>query len=221
MARDPASARDALIGILRHAYSGERAAALAYRGHWRSLPDGPDRARIREIEAEEWSHRDSIGGKLAALGARPGAWREVRAAAIGRTLGALCHVAGRFAPMYGAGRLESGNIREYEAAAVLAVEAGRFEWAECFLDMAEVEWEHERYFRSQVTGHPWLRWMSLWPAPAPKWEIRPSFRRRAATPPEDLLPERPKESSRARAAQLREMRAAQLREMRAARDRMR
>jgi len=87
--------------------------------------------------------------------------------------------------------------------------------------MAEVEWEHERYFRSQVTGHPWLRWMSLWHAPAPKWEIRRSFRRCAATPPEDLLPERQKESFPVRAALLREARAAQLREMRAARDRMR
>jgi rubrerythrin len=187
MAPDPASARATLIGILEHAYSGERAAALAYHGHWRSLPDGPDRARIREIEEDEWRHRECIGGMLAALGGRPRVWRELRAAAIGRTLAVLCHVSGRLAPMYGAGRLESVNIREYEAAAVLAVEAGLFEWAESFLEMAEVEWEHERYFRSCVTDHLRATWVTLWPAPAPKWEIRRSFRRLAATPEEPLV----------------------------------
>jgi rubrerythrin len=172
-------AREALIRILRHAYSGERAAALAYREHWRSLPEGPDRRRIHEIEEEEWRHRKCVGGMLDALGARPSAWSEARAAMIGAVLGGLCHVAGRLAPMYGAGRLESVNIREYEAAAVLAVEAGLHEHVESFLEMAEVEWEHERYFRSCVTSHRWAWWIPLWTAPPPKGEIRRSFRLRA------------------------------------------
>ena len=178
--RDPAAAREALITILRHAYSGERAAALAYRGHWRSLPDGPDRRRIREIEEDEWRHRECVGGMLAGLGERPSLWRDARAAIVGSVLGVLCHVAGRLAPMYGAGRLERTNIREYETAALLAVETGRDAWIESFLEMAEVEWEHERYFRSRVGGHPWARWIPVWTAPAPKWEIRRSFRHRAS-----------------------------------------
>src|SRR5262245_41896326 len=176
---DPAAARRALVTILRHAYSGERAAALAYGGHWRSLPQGPDRRRIRTIEDEEWRHRSRVGGMLAALESRPSAWREARAEAIGAVLGVLCHVAGRLAPMYAAGRLESVNIREYETAALLALEAGRHEWVESFLEMAEVEWEHERYFRGRVEDHPWASWIRLWPKAAPKWEIRRSFRRRA------------------------------------------
>jgi rubrerythrin len=173
------SARKKLIDLLQHAYSGEAAAALAYRGHWRSLPDGPDRSRIREIEAEEWRHRKCIEGMLAALGSGPSARREWSAAVVGRALGLLCHVSGRLAPMYGAGRLESTNIEEYERAARLALEAGCREWTQDFLEMAEVEWEHERYFRWCVRRHRWARWIPLWPAPGPKDAIRASFRFRA------------------------------------------
>jgi hypothetical protein len=35
------------------AYSGELAAGLAYRGHWRSVRDAAERERIQTIEAEE------------------------------------------------------------------------------------------------------------------------------------------------------------------------
>src|SRR3982751_6082174 len=106
-----------LVKILRLAYSGELAAAYAYRGHWRSVSDELTRTRIREIENEEWHHRRLVGEMLAQLGRKPGRIREVRAFLIGRTLGALCHVTGWLAPMYGAGKLERRNIKEYETAA--------------------------------------------------------------------------------------------------------
>ena len=83
-----------LAAILRLAYSGELAAALAYRGHWHSLRDSIDRSRIRQIEEEEWRHRDLVGGMLAKIGMDPSPARERRARAIGRTLGLLCHVMG-------------------------------------------------------------------------------------------------------------------------------
>jgi mannosidase alpha-like ER degradation enhancer 2 len=57
--------------------------------------------------------------------------REVRAAIIGRVLGVLCHVTGWVAPMYGAGRLESRNIREYETAARYARDCGRDDLVDC------------------------------------------------------------------------------------------
>jgi len=110
------SAVDDLVAILRLAYSGELAAALAYRGHWKSISDAEDRLRIRQIEEEEWRHRSIVGDMLRDLGESPGRLREVRAWLIGRTLGLLCHVSGWLAPMYGAGRLESRNIREYKTA---------------------------------------------------------------------------------------------------------
>ena len=175
MAEASESAREALIGVLRHAYSGERAAAYAYRGHARSVRDPGERSRIRQIEDEEWRHRELVGGLLRQLGARPSPVAELRAAVIGRTLGALCFVAGWFAPMYGAGRLESGNIVEYEDAARYARDGGRPELADCLLEMAEVEWEHEAYFRSRIEGSRWLRVFPLWPKPSPKEEIRRHF----------------------------------------------
>src|SRR5262245_39798251 len=99
-----ADRRSDLIQILQLAYSGELAAAYAYRGHARSVADPAEQARIRQIEDEEWHHRELVGGLLSSLGAAPDPRRERRASRIGRTLGFLCHVAGWFVPMYGAGR---------------------------------------------------------------------------------------------------------------------
>ena len=170
-----------LAAMLRLAYSGELAAALAYRGHWKSLSDPTDRARIQQIEGEEWHHRELVGGMLDRLGMSPLAARERRAFAVGRTLAILCHVAGWLAPMYGAGKLERRNIEEYETAARLATAAGRPEFVDCLLAMAEVEWEHEQYFRSRVLSHRVGRRLPIWPAPPPRREIRASFERETGT----------------------------------------
>jgi hypothetical protein len=106
-----------LIHILQLAYSGERAAGSAYRGHWRSVADLQERARIQSIEDEEWHHRRLVGKMLEELGSGPDKRREIRACVIGRALQILCHVSGWLLPMYGAGRLERRNIVEYENAA--------------------------------------------------------------------------------------------------------
>jgi len=171
---------EALTAILRLAYSGELAAALAYRGHWQSVRDPEERVRIRQIEHEEWHHRDLVGGMLAGIGMEPSAARERRARAVGRTLGLFCGVGGWLAPMYGAGRLERRNIVEYETAARLAVHAGRPEFADCLLTMSEVEWDHEQYFRSRVLTHRLAPRLPMWPAPPPRSEIRASFAREMA-----------------------------------------
>lgn len=164
-----------LIGILQLAYSGELAAGYAYRGHWHSAGDLATAKRIREIEEEEWHHRRLVGQMLAQVGSGPNRFRELRAFAIGRTLGLLCHVTGRLLPMYGAGKLESRNIREYETAARLAARAGYHEFVGCLLAMAEVEWEHEKYFRTCVESHKWSHRIRMWPSPAPKESIRATF----------------------------------------------
>lgn len=164
-----------LIGILQLAYSGELAAAYAYRGHWKSVSDPEERRRIEEIENEEWHHRKLVGEMLQDLNAAPNKSREIRATLIGRVLGFLCHFTGWLAPMYGAGRLESRNVREYETAARFARECGHEELIDCLLGMAETEWEHEKYFRSRVLIHSFGRRLSLWPAPPAKDSIRLSF----------------------------------------------
>ena len=170
-----------LIALLQLAYSAERAAAYAYRGHWHSVCDKLERIRIKQIEDEEWHHRAPVGEMLASLGARPSKQREIRSLIVGRVLGVLCHLMGWLAPMYGAGRLESQNVREYETAARHARDCGREEFTDSLLTMAEVEWEHEYYFRSRVLLHPMGRRLSLWPAPPPKETIRESFVKQAVS----------------------------------------
>lgn len=180
--RERSEARAALTALLQLAYSGELAAARAYGGHWRALADPEERRAIAEIEREEWHHRELVGAMLGELGACPSRARELRAGLIGRALALLCRVTGWLAPMYGAGRLESRNIREYENAARLARAAGREEWSDCLLTMAEVEWEHERYFRARVLSHRWAGRLRMWPAPPPKAAIRAQAPREASLP---------------------------------------
>src|SRR6185503_6640589 len=91
-----------LVEILQLAYSGERAAGFAYRGHWHSVSDPDERKRIQEIEEEEWHHRRLVGDMLVSLDSHPDPRREARAAVIGRTLQFLCYVSGWLVPMYGA-----------------------------------------------------------------------------------------------------------------------
>ncbi len=164
-----------LTGLLRIAYSAELAAAYAYRGHWRSVHDPNERASIKKIEDEEWHHRRLAAEMLEKLNARPSRYREAKAVLIGKALGVLCHLSGWLAPMYGAGRLESRNIREYETAARYARDSGHESFVECLLSMAEVEWEHEFYFRSRVATHRWASRLPIWLQPPPKEDIRLSF----------------------------------------------
>ena len=147
------TARQNLIRILQNAYSGEIAAAYAYRGHWGSLKDSPEKAQIRKIEGEEWDHRRRVGEWLEKLGARPRPIREKVFWAVGRILGLTCFLSGWFMPMYFAGRLESGNVVEYEDAAAFAKQIEMQECVDDLLDMAGVELEHEVFFREMVTGH--------------------------------------------------------------------
>ena len=170
-----------LIAILQLAHAGELAAAYAYRGHWHSAKSAPEKTRIQQIENEEWHHRLLLAEMLATLDARHSTARAIRAAIIGRLLGLLCHLSGWLAPMYGAGSLESRNIREYENAARCARDCGRGEFVDCLLTMAEVEWEHEFYFRSRVEQHRWGRRLRLWPKPPRKETIRESFAKELLT----------------------------------------
>ena len=67
-------------------------------------------------------------------------------------------------PMYGAGRLESHNVKEYQDAAEYAKNSGNQKYIDCLLEMGEVEREHERYFRQKAETH------FLWKV-FPKWRI--------------------------------------------------
>lgn len=154
-----------LVAMLQKAHAGELAAFLAYEGHWRSLTDPVEIDEVRKIANDEMAHRVAIRAMLADLGHEPRALREALFWTIGRTVGGLCHAAGWFAPMYGAGRLESGNVREYQRAAALALSAGHPEMVDALEHMAEAESRHERYFRGRVESH-WLgRFVPMWDGP--------------------------------------------------------
>ena len=150
---DPEGHRRHLIRILQSAYSGELAAGFAYRGHWKSLKNAGERAAVQKIEQEEWVHRERVGEMLESLSASPLKYREAKFWLIGRTIGLSCHVIGWFLPMYFAGRLESGNVVEYETAAFHAAALGLKEFEADLLVMARVEKEHELFFLNVITGH--------------------------------------------------------------------
>jgi hypothetical protein len=142
-----------LIHILQAAYSGELAAGFAYRGHWKSVKNTSERAAIQKIEREEWVHRKGVGEMLASLGAAPLKFREAKLWMIGRTIGLACHLIGWFLPMYFAGRLESGNVIEYQVAASHAGALGLKAFEADLLVMAQVEKEHELFFLNIIIGH--------------------------------------------------------------------
>jgi rubrerythrin len=149
------SHREHLILILQRAYSGELAAALAYRGHWKSVKDNSERERIRAIEQEEWIHRQRVGEMLGSLDSSAARLKEIKLWITGRTVGLSCHLIGRFLPMFFAGRIESRNVEEYLSAArhARALRLGHFETD--LLHMARVERAHEEFFLEMVAGH-WM-----------------------------------------------------------------
>ena len=149
-------ARANLIRILQNAHAGELAAAYAYRGHWRSLRESPERIEIIKIEDEEWQHRRCIDGWLDHLGVKPRSIRERVFWTIGRVLGFSCFVSGWFMPMYFAGRLESQNVQEYVEAAKFARELGMDECTEQLMEMSATEQRHEYFFKAVVQGHSLL-----------------------------------------------------------------
>ncbi len=151
--------------LLQLGYSAERAAAFAYRGHARSLKDPEEKTHIARIEAEEWEHRDNLLRMLNRLHLRPSRWLEWKYACIGRLISASCHIIGYFAPMYFAGRLESGNVNEYLHMIELARGTAIADEIPCLLEMARVEKQHELYFLARIEAHwllpwfrPWFRW---------------------------------------------------------------
>jgi len=152
--------REKLIRILQGAYSGELAAGFAYRGHWKSAKNPVERIAIQKIEREEWVHRHRVGEMLASLDAQPLKRREAKLWIIGRGIGIACHLIGWFLPMYFAGRLESGNVLEYEEAAGYAAALGLDEFEADLLVMSRVEKEHEDFFLEVIAGHRLLPLMN-------------------------------------------------------------
>lgn len=169
--------RRQFVRLLQLAYSGEHGAAIAYDGHAAAVSDREERDRITQIRLQELDHRARVGSILRALGSGPDRLLELRNTCLGTAIAAFCHVGGWFLPMYGAGWIENRNIAEYERAARLAVLADEVHHTEELIRLAEVEWEHEQYFRLKAQSNRLARLLRVWRAPAPKEDIRRSFER--------------------------------------------
>lgn len=168
-------AKHCFVDLLQRAHSGEKAAALAYRGHANSVRNPQEKQEILQIEKEEWHHRARLLDMLSELEEKPKKSLEITFTLIGKTIAFLCHIGGWFIPMYGAGKLERGNIVEYEVAARLAHQANLPQYIDELLNFAEVEWEHEQYYRKKVESH-WLKKIfPTWKMAPEQKKIRESF----------------------------------------------
>lgn len=170
-----AEARRRLVRLLQLAHGGELGASIAYESHARTARTIAERNDILKIRTEELDHRARVGRMLERLGECPDAGVERSMARIGRAIAAFCRIGGWFLPMYGAGRLERRNIVQYEEAARAAALCGHPELIDDLLGMAEVEWDHERFFRLKSASHPMWPWTPPWDPPPPREKIRESL----------------------------------------------
>ncbi len=143
-------AHPALVRLLQKAYSAERAAAFAYIGHAGSLASAEAKAAVKQIENDEWEHRENIRLLMAHYGVPISRWYEVRFYLIGRVISASCHVIGQFMPFFFAGKLESGNVCEYFVMMQHFHSLAIREHDAMLYAMGMKEKEHEVYFLEQI-----------------------------------------------------------------------
>ena len=179
-----ALSRAELVHLLQLAYSGELGATLAYLGHRHALRHRSERHALTRIIRDEVHHRHLVLAMLEGLGAGPVARRERKLGWVGFFISVFCHLGGWFWPMFGAGMLEASNVEEYEHAARLALTAGLPELVPTLLELAEVEWDHERVFRAWASSHWLWKIVPQWKAPPPRETIQARFEAYASGPRE-------------------------------------
>ena len=143
-------AHRALVKLLQKAYSAERAAAFAYIGHAASLKSTEAQAAVKQIEDDEWKHRENVLRLMKLYDVPVSRRYEVRFYVIGRIISASCHVIGQFMPFFFAGKLESGNVCEYFVMMRHFHSLGIREHDAMLYEMGMKEKEHELYFLEQV-----------------------------------------------------------------------
>lgn len=139
-----------LADLLQKAYSAEKAAAFAYQGHAGSVRDKVEKQAIRQIEEDEWNHRQEVLAIMQEYGIPVSRRYERRFHVIGKTISASCYVIGWFMPFYFAGRLESGNVCEYFRMLHYFHELGIYKHDAMLYAMGMKEKEHEVYFLEKI-----------------------------------------------------------------------
>lgn len=145
-----------LIDLLQMAYSAEKAAAFAYIGHANSIKNKSDKEAIRQIETDEWEHREEVLKIMQTYEIPVSAWYEFKFHVIGKFIAFSCHVIGWFMPYYFAGRLESGNVCEYFRMIHYFHEIGINTHDQVLYDMGVKEKEHEDFFLDVVKDSKFL-----------------------------------------------------------------
>lgn len=139
--------------LLQTAYSAEKAAALAYVGHARSLSDPEQRDAIRRIEEDEWEHRRMVYSIMQQYGVPISRWLEFKFHFVGRFISTASHFIGWFMPYYFAGRLESGNVCEYFVMIHYFHEIDICDHDEVLYEMGMKEKDHEVHFLECLQGN--------------------------------------------------------------------
>ncbi|MFN8115707.1 MAG: ferritin-like domain-containing protein [Bacteroidia bacterium] len=139
-----------LVDLIKQAYSAEKAAAFAYIGHAASVKDKDEKAAIRQIEIDEWNHRDEMMVLMKKYNLSPSMWYEFKFHVIGKIISGSCFVIGWFMPFYFAGRLESGNVCEYFRMKQYFNSLGIKEHDVILYEMGMKEKEHEVYFLNKI-----------------------------------------------------------------------
>lgn len=154
-----------LVDLLQKAYSAEKAAAFAYQGHAGAVKDPEEKKAIRQIEIDEWNHRDEVLKIMKQYEINISKWYEFRFHVIGKIISGSCYVIGWFMPFYFAGRLESGNVCEYFHMKHYFNSLGIKEHDVILYEMGIKEKEHEVYFLEQIKTNkllPFFEWLFSW-----------------------------------------------------------
>lgn len=140
----------ALVDLLQRAYSAEKAAAFAYQGHAAAVKNNEEKKAIRQIELDEWHHRDVVLKIMNDFDIPVSKKYELKFHVIGKVISFSCHVLGWFMPFYFAGRLESGNVCEYFRMKQYFNSLGIRDYDVTLYQMGIKEKEHEVYFLEQI-----------------------------------------------------------------------
>lgn len=135
-----------LVKALQDAHAGELAAYYAYQGHWKSLKDPAERAKVQEIQEDELEHILFLSHYLHKMGYQSSPYKDFIWTRIGKAIGVLCHITGWWLPMRIAGMMERIGTKSYVKLSAIAKEEGHPVLARKLLEMAKTEEDHEKYF---------------------------------------------------------------------------
>jgi rubrerythrin len=79
-----------LVDLLKRAYSAEKAAAFAYIGHAASVKNEVEKKAIRQIELDEWNHREEVMKLMKTYNVPVSKYYEFKFHVIGKLISASC-----------------------------------------------------------------------------------------------------------------------------------